>query len=659
MGIYFIALGLLIAGGILAALVKDNWKLKVCTIFSGISSFCMIIPALYSLFTNQEIIQGFELPLFGNINFIIDPLSAFFILIISIISFLGIIYANGYLKPYLNKGMNTSSHCFFLMGLTASMLTVVTCYNALFFLVVWEAMSLSSFFLVIFESSKKEVLNAGIKYMVYMHISVIFIIAAFALANIHAGSFDFMDFHRVLSENKHLADIVFLLAFIGFGTKAGLVPFHNWLPDAHPAAPSHVSGIMSGVMIKTGIYGILRMLYVCGNPSKFTGYLILTISIVSALWGLLYAITQHDIKRLLAYSSIENIGIMGIGFGIGILGIAYNNPVVAVLGFAGGIMHILNHSIFKSLLFFASGSVYQKTHTRDIELLGGLIKKMPTTAFLFIIGSVAICGLPPFNGFISEFIIYAAMLFGLPADDTAGFMTIIISLASLAFIGTMAILCFTKYSGTIFLGNPRSEMAQGVEKDVSKVMLIPMGVLAFVALLIGIFPQFIMPVVLSPVYQFIHGSLILDIFSSVMELAGTISFYLLIFSAIVLSVFGIRFVLNRKSEKHNTWGCGYNKPNNRMQYTASSYADLFVTTVKPIFKRIIHIKKPKDIFPKEAYYEMEVEDIEEAYIVKPLIKLDEKILTKFERIQNGNMQQYILFGLIFLVAAIVGLILFG
>ncbi len=660
MEIYFLALGMLFAGALVSAAVKEQWKFKICSVFSLIASAMLFIPAAAVLLTGGTLKQTVYMsPILGNVEFVIDPLSAFFVMVISVMSLLGTIYANGYMKPYLNKGMNVSSHCFFLMMLITSMILVVTVQNALFFLIVWELMSLSSFFLVIFEGEKKEVISAGIKYLVYMHLSVIFIIAAFVLLNIQSNSLSFADFAAVLQNNANLANIVFLLAFTGFGIKAGFVPFHNWLPDAHPAAPSHVSGIMSGVMIKTGIYGILRVLLFVGTPSKLVSYTVLIISVISALYGVLYAITQHDIKRLLAYHSIENIGIIGIGIGAGMLGLAYSNPVVAALGFAGGILHILNHSIFKELLFFAAGSVYLKTHTRNIEKLGGLIKNMPYTGLMFIIGSVAICGLPPFNGFISEFLIYAGMLQGVPASEINLFITLIFAIAGLAMVGTMAILCFTKASGITFLGNPRSENAMNVQGDVSRVMIIPMGILAFLTFFIGMYPQYFIGAVLVPVFMFIKNEAVMPVFNSVMELVSVLSWYFFIFLIMVLVLFALRAVLNRKTQIHNTWGCGYDRANNHMQYTASSYADLFISTLKPLFKRVTHIKKPKELFPKEAYYELEIEDIEEAYIVKPLVMWDEKLLAKFERIQSGNIQQYILFGLIFLILAIVGMIYFG
>ena len=661
MGIYFFSIGILLLGAILSIFVKEDWKLKVCTICSLLSAGLMLIPAINVM--NTGVPFGIILPtspILGNIDIVIDALSAFFLIVISIMSSLGLIYANGYMKPYLNKGMNISSHCFFLMMLILSMIMVVTVQNALFFLIVWEIMSLSSFFLVIFEGEKKEVLSAGIKYLVYMHISMIFILGAFILLNSYTESLRFLDYLSYMQHGGAHANLIFALAFIGFGIKAGFVPFHNWLPDAHPAAPSHVSGIMSGVMIKTGIYGILRFLVFWGTPSKVVAYAVLAIAVVSALYGVLYAITQHDIKRLLAYHSIENIGIIGIGIGVGMLGLAYGNVFAAVFGFTGGILHILNHSIFKELLFFAAGSTYLKTHTRNIELLGGLIKKMPYTALLFIIGSIAICGIPPFNGFISEFLIYAGMIKGIPASSINLFIVLIMAIAALAMVGTMAMLCFTKAAGIMFLGNPRGVNLDNV-MEVSGSMIFPMTVLAFLTFFIGMYSQYFISYASVPASMFTGGG---DAFGTLMylnEFTGDISCCFMVFLAIIVVLLVARYFLGlgKKLDKHVTWGCGYDRANNHMQYTATSYANLFVSTLKPLFKRVSHIKKPKDLFPQEAYYEQNIEDIEEAYIVKPLVMLDEKFLAKFERIQNGNIQQYILFGLVFLILAIIGMVYFG
>lgn len=656
---YFLSILTLIAGAIISLFVKERFKFKICTILGFVSMVTILFQVKHVLVKNVIFSDSISLPFFGAINFVLDPLAAIFALIISVIGFLGILYSNGYMKPYLNKNNNISAHCFFLMILIASMLGVVCIQNALAFLIAWEFMSLASFFLVIFEGEKKAVLKSGIKYLVYMHLSVIFIIAMFAILTNASNSLDFRDFTKVLIENKGFANTVFILGFIGFGIKAGFVPFHNWLPDAHPAAPTHVSGIMSGVMIKTGIYGILRLVSLMGIPSKFVSYMVLIVAVISLLYGILYAITQQDIKRLLAYSSIENIGIIALGIGVGMLGMAYMNPSMILLGFTGAILHIVNHSIFKGLLFFGAGSVYLSTHTRNIEQLGGLIKKLPCTGIMFIIGSIAICGLPPFNGFISEILIYAAMLFGVPASEIGLFIVLIIAIAALALVGTMAMLCFSKASGLIFLGVERSDKVDNAKEEVSLFMLIPMAILAILACTIGVFPHKVLNIIFSPVKIFVRGDVIDSLVGSIFGYMQAISWIMLGFLVVLAIFLVIKFFIYKKSKNHETWGCGYNRPNSRMQYTSSSYVNLFVSTLKPLFKRVSHIKKPKELFPKEAYFELEIEDIEEAYIVEPIIKGDEKLLAKFERIQNGNIQQYILFGLIFLIIAIIGVIWIG
>lgn len=362
LGTYFIGVILLFLAGIFNPLIKNQaLKLKVVSIFSGLCAILASYSAINVFIQGKTQVVLNLGHIFQNVRFCLDNLSAFFVIVISVMSFLSIVYSNGYLKSYIKKGYSLSEHCIFLPMLFCSMLLLVAVQNALMFLIIWEIMSLSSFFLVIFENDKKEVLKAGIKYLVYMHTSVIFIILFFVLMSIQACSLDFIYFKNTLIDNQALSNVLFFLAFIGFGIKAGFVPFHNWLPDAHPSAPSHISAIMSGVMIKTGIYGILRTLTFI-EPSALIGYFVLLISTISALYGVLYAISQHDLKKLLAYHSIENIGIIGMGLGIGILGLVYNNPIVASLGFMGGILHVLNHSIFKELLFLGAGSEIGRAH---------------------------------------------------------------------------------------------------------------------------------------------------------------------------------------------------------------------------------------------------------------------------------------------------------
>ena len=649
MNFYFTGIAILIFGAIFELILKNqNKKLKSISIASILSA-CFIIFASINTFINGSTEHIFHFgSVFQNIKFSLDNISAFFAIIISLMSTLTIIYSNGYLTPYINKNKDVSAHCLFLLMLETSMLGVISCQNALMFLIIWELMSLSSFFLVIFENEQKDVIKSGIKYLVYMHISVVFIIAFFATLSIHSHSLDFASFLHIAKENAQLANLLFVFGFIGFGIKAGFVPFHNWLPDAHPKAPSHVSAMMSGVMIKTGIYGIIRAIEICSIPKIETIYIVLILSIITALYGISYATVQKDIKKMLAYSSIENIGIIGTGISIYLLATHFEYPTVALIALCGAFAHILNHSIFKELLFLSAGSVYIKTHTKNMEILGGLIKKMPITSICFIVGGISICALPPFNGFVSEFLIYISFIQALDINNFGVFIAILFAFASLALVGTIAILCFTKTISITFLGEPRSEKSS-VTSDNPKTMLIPMGILATSCLLLGLFPQFVFKFVLLPARIFIdYGCACKQI-----GFLSEVSKYLLIFLCLTIVFIAIKKAISKKQTKYPTWGCGYNKPTNKMQYSAASYINPFLNIVKPLFKRTRDVKKAKGLFPKDAHYATKVDDIEEVYIISPILKWDEKFLSKFEILQNGDIQQYIRFGLAFLAIALI------
>ena len=656
---YYLGIFLIFIGGLLSIPLAEKYKAKFVSVFSCLGTFFVLITALNILLKNLTISKSVYLPEpIGKVDFIIDPLSAFFILVISLMTFIGTLYAIGYIKPYLNRNKVVSSHFFFLNTLIVSMLLVVTVQNVLAFLIVWEIMSLSSFFLVIFDNEKKEVISAGINYLITMHISILFLIIGFIILAIKSGNLDFSSFREIFASSNFISNAIFILLFIGFGIKAGFVPFHTWLPKAHPAAPSHVSGIMSGVMIKTGIYGILRILSLMSIPSIEISYFVLFISIISAIFGVLYAIAQHDLKRLLAYHSVENIGIIGIGIGIGMLGLAYHNTLIALLGFLGGILHILNHSIFKELLFFGAGAVYNKTHIKNIEKMGGLIKTMPYTAFLFLIGSIAITGLPPLNGFISEFLIYLGMLHSFEINSPIILIVSVFAIASLALVGTMALLCFTKAFSIVFLGLPRSEEARSVKEEVSPIMLFSMGILALFTFLIGIFPQYAINLVKNPALVLLQNQQLPVETIIPLNIFKIISVACIGFIILFIFIYALRsFILKDKNiYSYKTWDCGYQAGNNRMQYTASSYASPFLSFLKPFFIKEFNIKKPKEIFPKEAHFELHSHDIFEYYFIHPAIKINKRFLERFYWIQSGSTQQYILYGLIFLVIALAGAI---
>ncbi len=441
----------------------------------------------------------------GEIPFRIDALSGWFIIVINFTMITGGVYGLQYMKAYREQSANITLHCIAYL-LVQSMLNVICAVqNSLVFLFAWEIMAVSAFLLVIFEHQKQDVIKAGINYLIQSHVAMVFLTVGFIWVAYRMDSFDFKAIAAFSTTIPGMSGFaLFLCFFAGFGLKAGFVPFHTWLPYAHPVAPSHVSGVMSGVLIKIGIFGILRMILLIKTDYVAEGYFILFVAVLSGVYGVMLAILQHNLKTLLAYHSIENIGIIGIGIGIGTIGIGTNNALLTTLGFAGGMLHVLNHSLFKSLLFFSAGNVYQYTHSLNIERFGGLIKKMPHTALLFLVAALAICGLPPFNGFVSEFLIYSGLYHGLGNGNPVPLLALIASLFGLVLIGGLAMLCFTKAFGMIFLGTPRAcHVAKHLPAEANAGKLVPMyAVMAFMVA-IGLFPVFFLEVLSAPVAAFL------------------------------------------------------------------------------------------------------------------------------------------------------------
>jgi formate hydrogenlyase subunit 3/multisubunit Na+/H+ antiporter MnhD subunit len=657
MNYFFIGTLLFTLGGICAIFFKEKFKALVFLIFAAAAQFFILPDAFNALLigSKYEALLYFTQPI--GLSFIrLDPLAAIFVLIISIGALLAVVYSISYMKMYSGRKAELSAYYFFLGVMTSSMLLVVTVQNAILFLIVWEIMSISSFFLVSFENNKEEVRRAGIYYLIAMQIGAAFLITAFGWITAISGSLDFTSFKSVLSGSGSMSIILFFLFFIGFGTKAGFIPFHTWLPKAHPAAPSGVSALMSGVMIKTGIYGILRIILLTGTPDIKLSYFVLIISLATGIYGISNAIAQSDIKKLLAYSSIENIGIIGMGIGTGMLGLSYNQPIIAVLGFTGAVLHILNHFTFKTLLFYGAGIVYQKTGTRNIEKLGGLIKSIPVTASLFLVGSVAICGLPLFSGFLSEFAIYLGLANGFAVDNLAINITVLIGISGLAFIGIMAVLCFTKVFGICFLGTPRNSYKESFsEKSFS--FIFPMSILSFIIVLFGLVPGLVLPLLNSVLKQFISADIIIE-FNVITALYNSISHWLLLFAGMSLFFFMLRYLLLRKRSvvKFKTWDCGYQVESSlptrqagRIQYTGSSYAQPFLHLIAELVPQKIKVKKEPMLFPKEASLEIHSHDFSERFLIQPFINLLNKSLNYFSWIQSGQMQQYIIYGLFFLL----------
>ncbi len=592
----------------------------------------------------------------GPINLEIDALSAWFILIINFGFITGGFYGLFYMKAYINQPKNLNLHGILFILLHASLLSLCVIQNSIAFLVAWEIMALSAFLSVIFEHEKVATLRAGINYLIQSHISILFLMIGFIWVASQTGSYDFSAIHNYsLTHSEPVSLILFSFFFIGFAIKAGFVPFHTWLPYAHPVAPAHISGIMSGILIKIGIFGILRMLLLIQVNYTTIGSFILVISIISGIYGVMLAILQHNLKKLLAYHSIENIGIIGIGIGLGCIGLGTNNPVLSSLGFAGALLHTLNHSLFKSLLFFTAGNVYQATHTLDIEKLGGIVKKMPQTSILFLIAALAICGLPPFNGFISEFILYTGLYHWFQDAQMDSLISIIFTVTALAMIGGLALMCFTKAFGVVFLGNPRHAFQHEV-KEVPVLQLMPLYAIAAFIILIGLFPKIFMDILIQPVQLFtgLKKLPFAGFQSNDLEALVSIShasWYLIV---MVLLILGIKkWVLSKSTVTVSpTWSSGYTAPTARIQYTASS----FVKTYSKLFGLFFLIskreKETQGIFPSEAHLETHPYDKIEKWLIDfPTVNF-KIFMGRFRFFQNGKLQFYILYGIIFIISII-------
>ena len=584
-------------------------------------------------------------------NFVIgmDAISAFFTLPIVLICALAAIYGREYLRPYEGRKALGTSWCMFNL-LAASMLLVVLARNGVLFLLAWEAMSLSSFFLVMFEGEKTEVRRAGWTYLVATHIGTAFLLVMFVLLGQPTGSLDFDGFGRIAG-TPALASLAFVLAVVGFGTKAGFMPLHVWLPEAHPAAPSHVSAVMSGVMIKTGIYGLLRTLLWLGPPPLWWGYLLVAIGVVSGVLGVLFALAQHDLKRLLAYHSVENIGIIVLGLGIGLIGLGSHHPLVAALGFAGGLLHVVNHAIFKSLLFMGAGSVLHATGSRELDQLGGLLKSMPSTGATFLAGAAAISGLPPLNGFVSEFLIYFAAFGLLGASGIPVVLAALAAIVSLALIGGLAAACFTKAFGTIFLGEARSSQAEHAH-EAGPCMRAPPILLAALCLTIGVTAPFVIGV-LKPVVNQLAGTTDLG------DWTGAAALPLAVVACVGVGLLALFCILaavramlpaRRMTNEAVTWDCGYIAPTPRMQYTASSFADPLTRFFGAVLGTHRKFSGPRGFFPDSASYSTETPDMSRERLYKPVFIAVERAMSKFRWIQHGRLNLYILYIVLTLLA---------
>ncbi|MCB6995126.1 NADH-quinone oxidoreductase subunit E [Alistipes communis] len=600
---------------------------------------------------------GLSLPtlLFGEESLRMDALSALFTLLVAAGSVAAALYAKGYVDRYLDRkpAAHISLHYFAFTLLSLSMTAVVTASGGYTFLFWWELMTLSSFVLILFDAERKEVLKAALTYLVMMHLGFFALLIGFVVLQAAEGSADFGALAGYFAAHRPLPLLLVFLA--GFGMKAGLFPMHVWLPEAHPAAPSHVSALMSGVMIKTGVYGVLRtaMYLPAGETLATAGVILLGAGIVTGLWGVLLAAMQNDIKRLLAYSSIENVGIIFIAIGVALLGRSAGNDAVALCGMAGALLHTLNHSFFKSLLFFGAGNLYAEAHTTALDRFGGVARQMPVTAILFLAGTAAICALPPLNGFVSEFIIYTGMFRSIAEGQQV--LLAAAGVTALALIGGLALFAFTKLYGIVFLGAPRThEVAEMHEADNYRIaaMALPAAGILF----IGLLPWTVLPLLTKVAATLLPGlgagrqpAAELPLWAGLTQI--TLVAAVLIAATALLLVAKRRALRRRTVASGPTWGCGFTAVNTRMQYTGESFVEGLESIVHPFTEEVVEGKAvdKQEIFPSAHDFDIRRKDrvarLFSAWWVESLRLLNARVM----RLRTGKINHYILFALLFIV----------
>lgn len=631
--------------------LSDISRGQLLAIVMLLSASCLgLAGSLMTLLSGQSelFVLVWKLP-FGEIRIGLDPLSAWFLIPIFLISGCAGLYTRSY-WPAGCHPRNIRKMTFFFGLMTAAMSAVVLARDGISFLFTWECMALAAYFLITTEDEKSEVNQAGTLYMISTHIGTLGLFGLFPLLYLMAGSWN-LPLAGSLDGSLPTATAIFLAALFAFGLKAGIMPLHIWLPSAHANAPSHVSAVMSGVILKIGIYGLLRTLSFFHNIPLWWGVLVLLLGIVSGLLGVIFALGQHDLKRLLAYHSIENIGIIVLGIGISLIGQASGSASMTILGMGGALLHVLNHAVFKALLFLGAGSVIHATGTREIDLMGGVARRLPYTALLFGVGAVAICGLPPLNGFVSELLVYLGIFHGIQGEGL-GVVAMALAAPALAMIGGLAVACFVKVYGIIFLGAPR-HMDHAGKHETGWQMLLPMMLLASVCCFIGLAPQLLS----RPLQHAGHSALPLSQTGGFQPLSALAPFSIisvlggvLLLLLALLAVWYKKRLLESAISETDTWGCAYQRPTARMQYSASSFAQMLNGLSAFVLRP--HTRRPTvaEIFPPRSSFESHVPEAVLELIYIPALK---RLYTRFlpiRKMQSGVLQQYVLYMLITLVA---------
>ncbi|MHB1393492.1 MAG: hydrogenase 4 subunit B [Clostridia bacterium] len=658
------------ASALISLVFYDKHKIcnMISNLFSSIAAAAGIWLSVINIMrgTHKTVLASFftSVPHI-SFNLYIDKLSAFFILALSVLVLSVSIYSMGYISHYYNK-RNVGMFNFLYNIFILSMIFVMTSGNVIGFLISWELMSLVSYFLVIFEGEHAENRKAGTLYLIMTHIGTAFLTIAFMLTYKYTHSLEIGANMAAVSGN--IKSIVFILLLIGFGTKAGVIPFHVWLPYAHPAAPSNISALMSGIMIKTAIYGILRFVFISfTDKPMWWGVLILIAGAVSTVLGVAYALMEHNIKRLLAYSSIENIGIVLIGIGVSFMGYSSGNTVLCGLSMMAALFHLVNHTLFKGALFLGAGSIHYATHTKDMEELGGLIKKMPFTGFLFLIASLSISAIPPFNGFASEWITYQSLFMSLSSNTSAINLISMLTVAALAMAGALAAACFVKLIGISFLGLPRSEHAESA-REVPVTMRIGQGLLTVLCVILGIFPTLALSLIDRVNLEMMGTTLMAELQEGVFFVYYPLTIDNNAISPVAVVILGAviataAFILVKltggrtKERKYGTWDCGFIGLNPRMQYSATGFSKPLRIVLKPLYMPGREIKTEEGAstyYHKSIKYIVSTQSLFEIYFYSPIIRLFTQFSKRTRRsIQTGSIHAYLIYIFVTIIALLV------
>ena len=637
-------------------LVPKRYKVWVATGVVSLVALAAITVAVMAFMGQPVELVKFVTPFFGEESLAVDKLSALMLIIIAVASVATVLYSKGYVAGYLERysEAHISMHYTALVTLVVSMMLVVVSSGGFSFLFAWELMTIASFMLILFEADRQEVRRAALNYLVMMHIGFLFLVVGFVMLYNVTGSANFAAINAYY-EHANLLPL-FVILFIGFGMKAGLFPMHIWLPEAHPAAPSHVSAIMSGVMIKTGVYGIIRIMQVeeLRADMLFTiGLIVLVSGAVTGLWGVILAAMQNDIKRLLAYSSIENVGVILIGLGIAAVGHAAGSPLVGMCGMCGALLHMVNHSLFKTMLFFSAGNIYSKMHTTAMNQMGGLAKHMPITAILMLFATVAICALPPLNGFVSELLIYIGMFNGV--SNGYEVLYSVTGIIVLSLIGGIVVLAFTKLYSVVFLGSPRSHhVAESTEVD--SLRIVAMSIPAAFILIIGLAPQYVIRPIAHVAEEVTNSvnTIAVEHFAPTLE---SLSYVSIAFILVVTLLFFIkrRAQRNRTIAEGPTWGCGFTAVNTRMQYTGESFSEGLENIGKPLMKNTVDGRAvdKDEIFPLPHRYRIRHKDKVDSLLGRWWGQMMHRINEYVMRLRTGKVNNYITFALLFFVVVLI------